>query len=127
MTDISTRKDIYNIIKLFYDKMIADETMVVFFEEFINNKTLEEHFISITDFWEDILFNTNNYSKNVMQKHLIASQKNKFEKHHFINWLHYLTSTIDGNFKGLQAELMKNRAQSIATVMQVKMNVYNQK
>ena len=127
MTDITTRKDIYNIIKLFYDKMIADETMFAFFEEFINNKTLEEHFISITDFWEDILFNTNNYSKNVMQKHLIASQKNRFEKHHFKNWLHYFTITIDENFKGLQAELMKNRAQSIATVMQFKMNVYNQK
>lgn len=123
--DITSREHIHLIITDFYQKLIKDESTFPFFEDFIKNKTLEKHIDIITDFWEDIIFQTNKYSNNVLQKHLDINNNIKFSKEHFNTWLTYFTDTVDSNFSGLNAELTKNRATSIATVMQVKMNLYN--
>jgi len=120
-SDITSRKDIHRIVFTFYERLIKDKDMYPFFEDFIINKTLEHHINIITSFWEDILFNTQNYTNNVLQKHLTSHQKNTFKKIHFDTWLTYFIETINNHFKGLNAELMKNRAQSIAIVMQIKM------
>jgi len=122
--DITSRENIHFIITDFYKKLISDKYTYPFFEKFIEQGVLEHHIFSITDFWEDILFNSNKYSNNVLEKHLNTNQQIPFNKKHFDSWLNYFFETIDSNFKGLNAELMKNRAQSIATVMQVKMKIY---
>ena len=122
--DIISREDIHFIISDFYSKLINDKSTRPFFESFIKNNTLEKHIDIITDFWEDILFSTIKYSNNVLQKHLDINTEIKFEKEHFELWLNYFIETINNNFSGLNAELMKNRAKSIATVMQVKMKLY---
>ena len=123
--DITSREHIHFIITDFYQKLIKDESTFPFFEDFIKNKTLEKHIDIITDFWEDIIFQTNKYSNNALQKHLDINNNIEFSKEHFNTWLTYFTDTVNSNFSGLNAELTKNRATSIATVMQVKMNLYN--
>lgn len=123
-TDIESRKDIKLIIKKFYDLLIDDPIMYPFFKEFIEQDTLEAHLEIITDFWNDILFNSNTYKNNVLQKHLDKHAFINFKKEHFSNWLQHFTGTIDTHFSGLKTELMKNRALSIATVMQIKMGTY---
>lgn len=122
--EIVSREDVKYIITVFYDKMLNDAVMFPFFEEFVNQGTLENHLDVITDFWEDILFETNKYSQNVLKKHLDKNAFLKFEKQHFNLWLAYFNQTIDQEFEGEKVILMKNRAQSIATVMQLKMNLY---
>ena len=122
--DITSRENIYLIISNFYQKLIDDEDTFPFFENFILNKTLEKHLYIITDFWEDILFNTTKYQNNVLQKHLNIIKKTAFNTNHFNAWMLYFTETIDHNFAGLNAELMKNRAKSIATVMKIKLDLY---
>ena len=122
--DIISREDIHFIISDFYSKLINDKNTRPFFENFIKENSLEKHINIITDFWEDILFNTIKYSNNVLQKHLDVNTEIKFEKEHFELWLNYFIETISNNFSGLNVELMKNRAKSIATVMQVKMKLY---
>ena len=122
--DINSRKDIHYIISKFYEFLIKDEDMLPFFKEFIEQKTLETHIDVISNFWEDILFNTTKYSNNVLQKHLASHHKISFTKTHFETWLNYFISVIDNKFEGSNSNLMKNRAQSIATVMQIKMNIY---
>ena len=122
--DISSRKDIKLIITLFYDKLLSDKKMLPFFEEIVAQNHLEEHLEIITDFWNDILFDTNTYSNNVMQKHLDKNRFLAFKKEHFTIWVSYLFDTIDTNFEGEKASNMKNRATSISTVMQLKMNIY---
>ena len=98
--------------------------MIPFFNEIIAQNHLEEHLEVITDFWNDILFHTTTYKNNTMQKHLDKNAFVEFKKEHFTIWTSYLFQTIDAYFKGVVAEQMKNRATSIATVMQLKMNVY---
>lgn len=123
--DISSREDIHFIITEFYKKLISDSEMLPFFEEMVQQNHLEKHIEIITDFWQDILFQTNSYQNNVLQKHLDFNKKVRFKKAHFKKWLFYLQTTIDASFKGQVAQNMKDRANSIAMVMQVKFKLYD--
>ena len=122
--DISSHKDIKLIITKFYDLLLVDKKMITFFEDIVAQNHLEEHIDIISDFWNDILFDTNTYSNNVMQKHLDKNTFVAFKKEHFTIWVSYLFETIDAYFEGENSHNMKSRATSIATVMQLKMNVY---
>jgi hemoglobin len=122
--DISSRKDIKLIITKFYELLLVDKKMIPFFEDIVSQNHLENHLEIITDFWNDILFDTNTYSNNVMQKHLNKNAFISFKKEHFSIWTSYLFETIDASFSGSIAHNMKNSARSIATVMQLKIGVY---
>ena len=123
--DISSKEDIHFIITEFYKKLISDSEMLPFFEEIVQQNHLEKHLEIITDFWQDILFQTNSYQNNVLQKHLDFNEKVRFKKVHFKKWLFYLQTTIDASFKVQVAQNMKDRANSIAMVMQVKFKLYD--
>jgi hemoglobin len=125
--DILSRKDIKLIITTFYEKLLGDEKMRPFFEAIVQQNQLEHHLEIITDFWNDILFDTSTYHDNVMQKHLAKNTFIAFQQEHFTRWVSYFFSTIDALFEGDTSTKMKIRAQSIATVMQLKMNIYDTK
>ncbi len=120
MRDITTREDIEFLMKAFYIKALANETIGDFFTK-IAKINLEEHIPEITDFWEQQLFRVHGYKKNVMQIHKNLSHKKKIEKIHFETWLSLFNTTVDHNFKGEKANLIKTRALSIATMMQLKL------
>ena len=122
--DISSRKDIKFIITNFYNLLLADKKMIPFFEDIVAENHLEEHLDVISDFWNDILFDTNLYANNVMKKHVDKNVFVAFKKEHFTIWISYFFETIDANFEGEKTHLMKNRARSIATVMELKLGVY---
>ena len=122
--DISSRKDIKLIITKFYDLLLADKKMIPFFEDIVAQNHLEEHLNVISDFWNDILFDTNTYANNVMKKHLDKNVFVAFKKEHFTIWISYLFETIDADFEGENVHNMKNRARSIATVMELKLGIY---
>lgn len=125
MNDISTRKDIKFIITSFYDKLLSDSQMLPFFTKFLKENSLEEHLETITDFWEDVLFDTISYKANLLKKHIDFNDNLPFKEEHFSIWVSYFFDTINESFSGINAEKMKNRANSIATVMKIKMNIYN--
>ena len=122
--EISTRADVKFIISTFYEKLLKDDEMLPFFIDIVKKGQLEHHLETITDFWEDILFQTYNYKNNTMQKHLDFDKKFAFSKRHFYLWLEYFNQTVDEYYIGKKALDIKTRAQSIATIMQVKMNLY---
>ena len=123
-TDISSREDIKFIIKQFYDLLLGDKKMIPFFEDIVKQNHLENHLEIITDFWNDMLFYTQNYKNNTLQKHIDKNTFVAFKKEHFAIWTSYFFKTIDAHFMGINATIMKNRAASISTVMQLKMGVY---
>jgi len=123
--DVSSRNDIHFIITAFYKKLVADQKMLPFFEAIIKEGHLKAHINTITDFWQDILLHTSSYHNNVLQKHIAFHKKHVFEKEHFTTWLSYFKTTIDDSFEGQNAQNMKDRAASIAMVMQVKMRHYD--
>lgn len=119
--DISERREIEDVLHVFYSKAFADPLIGRFFTEVVP-LNLETHIPQITDFWESILFNTQNYRKNVMQVHQHIHGLSPIQKQHLDRWVQLFTATIDDMFQGGKAELMKQRALSIATIMNIKLN-----
>lgn len=121
MKDIQTREDILLVMRKFYHKLLADDSISYFFTKTTNvSSHLEEHFETLATFWEQALFLKGGYKNNMFQKHLDVHQKSPFKPKHYQTWLHYLNTTIDANFQGKYAEQMKTQALSIATVIQMK-------
>ncbi len=87
---------------------------------------IKTHIPVIADFWESILLNSNVYNNNPMKIHLDLNNKTSLQKHHFETWLKYFIASVDELFEGNTAMLAKQRAVSIATVMQIKISQQKQ-
>lgn len=120
MNDIQTREDLHLLMSEFYKKLLADSKINYLFTE-VAKIDLAPHLLELVDFWEQILFDTGSFQKNVMQIHLDLNQQSKLSQEHFAIWLQHFNTSIDENFAGQTAENMKTRALSIATVMKIKM------
>ena len=120
MRDIQTREDLHLLMSEFYLKLLADSKINFIFIK-VAKIDLVPHLLELVDFWEQILFDSGNYRKNVLQIHTDLNQKSKLSSAHFAIWLNYFNTTIDENFAGQVAEKMKTKALSIATVIKIKM------
>lgn len=119
LPDITNRIDIEYVLDDFYNQALEDPVIGFFFTE-IAKIDLQSHIPHITDFWEQQLFYTGNYKKNVLEIHKNLHEQKALEAIHFERWLSLFNTTLDKHFKGPKAELMKTRALSIATVIQIK-------
>ncbi len=118
--DILNRKDLLLLMDCFYSKALKDTTIGHYFTEVVQ-LSLQKHIPVITDFWETILFDTGKYYGNTMKVHEDLHEKSPFQSEHFNRWIHMFKETVDENFEGNNAEKIKQRAISIATVMNIKM------
>lgn len=118
--DLENRDDLIVLVTSFYKKLLADDSINYLFTD-IAKINLEHHLPVLVDFWDSILFQSNTYQKNAMQPHIVLHQKSPLEKHHFETWLGYFKSSVDELFSGDNAFMIKERATSISTVMQIKM------
>ncbi len=121
LNDIESRDNIENILNSFYKKAFADDLIGHFFTEVVP-LDLATHLPVIADFWEAVLFNTHSYRKNVMEIHQHIHHLSAIKKAHLDRWVQIFTATIDECFAGEKANLMKQRAQSIAALMDIKLN-----
>ncbi len=117
--DIETRDDIELLVNNFYDKIKADETIGYIFTD-IAKVNWEKHLPIMYSFWENSLFYTGSYEGNPMELHKHLHRLMPLTTEHFKQWIKLFNSTVDELFEGKQAKLAKQRAISIATVMQVK-------
>ena len=121
MKDIETRDDILLIMRKFYDKLLADDSINFFFTKVTSvDQHLEAHFDILATFWEQSLFLKGGYYNNMFSIHKEVLNKHAFTKDHFETWLHHFNSTIDEYFEGKYAEQMKTQGLSMATIMQIK-------
>src|SRR5215203_706908 len=117
--DIENRVDIELLFNAFYARVFQDDLISHFFTEVVP-LNLEEHIPVIADFWESVLLDGKGYRKNVMEIHRDISSESKIEKDHFDRWLQLFTASVDKLFEGPKAMLAKQRALSIATMMNIK-------
>ncbi|MBK8086726.1 MAG: group III truncated hemoglobin [Chitinophagaceae bacterium] len=116
--DIENRDDIINLVNTFYDKVKPDETIGYFFSKTVH-VDWEKHLPVMYNFWENIIFHVGSYSGNPMKHHISLHQKSPMKKEHFNRWIQLFNETVDELFEGEHAEQAKQRALSIATVMQI--------
>lgn len=119
--DIQTRADLERMLEAFYKKVFKDELIGHFFTEVVP-LNLDEHLPLITDFWESIVFGMHTYQKNVLAIHQHIHQIAPIEKRHLDRWIEVFHKTVDEFFEGRKATMMKKRAVSIATFMNIKLN-----
>ncbi|HVG13855.1 MAG TPA: group III truncated hemoglobin [Chitinophagaceae bacterium] len=117
--DIESREDLEIMLSAFYEKALNDDLIRHFFTSVVP-LDLAHHLPLIIDFWESVLLNKAGYRKNVMDVHLNINKLSSIEPAHFARWVSLFTSTIDQLFEGPRATLAKQRAQSIATMMSIK-------
>ncbi len=120
MRDILNRSDLEQLMGTFYDRLLADDTINYIFTD-IARIDFETHLPHIVDFWEQNILGNRSYRKNVLQIHLDLNSKSKLTQDHFKTWLNHLHTVTDKMFSGKNAENLKTRAVSIATVMQIKL------
>jgi len=118
-TDIQSREDIELLVKSFYDKVVKDDVIGYVFTDAIKVRW-ERHLPVMYDFWENTLFFTGTYDGNPMFIHKNIHRHTPLNTQHFERWVKLFTETVDLLFEGNKAELAKQRAISIATVMQLK-------
>ena len=111
--DILSRTDIIQLLHYFYDKLLNDDITHDIFKDLDMN----EHIPVIADFWSMVLLGEMNYKGNPFEKHIPLGLK----KEHFDCWLKHFTASIDHFYVGDNAELAKQRANSIAFIFQSKL------
>lgn len=119
--DFKNRQDIHRVIVSFYDKLLSDPKISFFFDH-IHADDLPHHLDRVADFWNQILFGGDGYQGNPMRPHIILNKRIEFKRDHFDIWLNHFIKTIDDSHQGELAEEMKSRANTIARVMELKMN-----
>lgn len=119
--DIKTREDIAIFLRVFYEKVLQDETIGIIFTKVVK-MNWEHHIPLITDFWETILLDNPVYKKNAMEVHYQLNERFPLEPEHFVAWLSIFNSTLDAMYVGEVSERAKKRAAGIAGLMQFKIN-----
>lgn len=117
--DIETRADIELLVKSFYEKVKADPVIGHIFTDVVK-VNWEKHLPVMFNFWENTLFYTGSYAGNPIALHQHLHKMYPLNAGHFKQWVFLFNSNMDELFEGEKATLAKQRAYSIATVMQIK-------
>jgi hemoglobin len=118
--DIENIEDIKILVDQFYELVKTDPLIGHIFTIDIN-VNWERHLPVMYSFWENTLFYTGNYTGNPMAMHQRIHQMVNLNAQQFDRWTTLFTATVDYYFAGEKAELAKQRALSIATVMKIKL------
>jgi len=117
--DIENRKEVEQLINSFYDKVKQDDVIGFIFND-VAKVNWEKHLPVMYDFWESVIFSINTYSGNPMEVHMHLNRRVQLAKEHFERWLKLFTGTVDELFEGKNANIAKEKAISIATIMETK-------
>lgn len=121
MKKIENREDIKLLVDQFYQKARKDELLGPVFND-IAKVDWDSHLPVMYDFWESTLLGNPVYQGNPMTPHIALSKKVALTKTHFDRWMDIFFATLDAHFEGQKAEETKQRVQSIAAIMQHKIN-----
>ena len=121
MNDIENRTDIILLVDRFYNHVQENQEIGPIFTE-IAQVNWVHHLPKMYDFWESILFGKAIYKGNPMLTHFSLNQKKPLQEAEFSIWKAIFIQTVDELFAGENAEIIKQKAQSIADLMHFKIN-----
>jgi hemoglobin len=117
--DIQNIADIKVLIDHFYEGVVQDPMIgYIFTDTFKVNWT--KHLPIMYSFWENTLFYTGNYNGNPMMMHRKIHDRVHLTPEQFDRWVTLFCANVDAHFEGEKADLAKQRAESIATIMKIK-------
>ncbi len=125
MRDIETRKDIDEVLRVFYVRAIADSEIGYLFTD-VAKLDLEAHLPVIGDFWDSLVFGAGLYQRHgryPMAIHLELHRKSPLLPSHFERWLEIFRTTLNQMFVGPRASFMIQRAVAIGARFQAGLGV----
>jgi hemoglobin len=122
MTDLANRADVEVLLRRFYGRVFADDTLEEPFSE-LREKGLESHLPVMCDFWETVLFRAGLYRGNAFQVHRQLNDRHPLGANHFGRWLTLWEATVDEMYQGPAAERAKLQAARIAKSMHRRLNL----
>lgn len=117
--EIENFEDVQLLVRSFYNKVLKDETLGHYFAYAFEHHW-DKHLETLDRFWNNLIFFTGGYEGNPMQIHKTLHHFKKLDKAAFDRWIQLFLQTVEELFKGEKAELVRQRAYSIATMMQLK-------
>jgi hemoglobin len=117
--DIESKKDIELLVNTFYEKVKTDPVIGYIFND-VTKVNWDKHLPVMYDFWDNAIFYSGGYTGNPLKTHQQLHTFSHLNTQHFERWIELFTSTVDELFEGDKAGLAKQRARSIAAVMQIK-------
>ncbi len=124
MKEIESREDIQLLVELFYEKVKQDSLIGHIFNN-AENFNWETHIPIMINFWETILLDKATYRGNPMLTHIHLNKRNPLTAEHFERWKQLFFETLDEQFTGEKAQEAKNRANTMALLMQYKIEQSN--
>jgi hemoglobin len=115
MKDIINHKDITLLVDSFYAKVKSDDLLSPIFK----NVDWSHHLPRMYDFWGSIVLGAQTFHGDPFQKHAHLP----LNPSHFNRWLKLFDHTVDEHFSGFNADQVKGRAKSIASIFQHKMGL----
>ena len=119
--DITDRNDLINLVDTFYRKVQQNNKIGPIFTQ-VAKVDWSHHLPKMYDFWDSILFSTAKYKGNPMLAHFDLSKKASLKVEEFTTWKNIFFETVDELFEGENAEIIKQKSQSIADLMLFKLN-----
>jgi len=119
--DIQNRQDIILLVDAFYNEVKKHNTIGPIFTD-VAKVDWKHHLPKMYDFWESILFGKAVYKGNPMLTHFELKEKVSLQQDEFIAWKQTFFATVDQFFEGENAATIKQKAQSIADLMHLKLN-----
>lgn len=119
--DIDNRDDVKVLIDSFYEKVRTDEAIGYIFND-VARVDWAHHLPVMYDFWEGILFGTGPYRGDPMTKHVQLNKQTPLKAVHFEQWKQLFFDTVDQHFEGAMADEAKERATTIARLMEHKIH-----
>jgi hemoglobin len=117
MKIIENRKDVSQLVNVFYAKIRKDVLLGPIFNRHIPDEKWTEHLTKLTDFWETNLFRIAKFKGNPTAKHINvdANLNYTIEQNHFGKWLQLWFETIDELYEGELALKAKDSARNMST------------
>lgn len=122
--DIESGADIRLLVNTFYQKVLQDEDLGIYFEKVLLTNW-EGHLQTMYDFWDNILFYSGSYSGNPMHLHKHIHHLQSIEAIHFKKWVHLFTETCHELFSGTHAENAIQKVEKIAAIMEKNIQALN--
>lgn len=115
--DLTTDADVRAVVDAFYHDIEADDLLGRYF----HGLDMPAHLPKMYAFWSSLVFATGTYRGRPFDAH---TRLPDLTAAHFARWVARFHATVDARYAGARATLMKQRAEQIAGVFQVKLGLW---
>lgn len=122
--DINSGDDIKLLIDTFYQKVLRDEDIGIFFNKVVLTNW-EGHLQTMYDFWNNILFYSGSYSGNPMHLHKHIHHMQSLQGIHFKKWVLLFSETCLELFAGTNTTKAIQTAEKMAAIMEKNIHTLN--